>query len=181
MAKKQKGLTLVELMVTLAVAIILIAVGLPLFSGVADNNRMTAQVNALSSALQLARSEAVKTGNRVNVCPKADDDQADFYCGDQDDWANGWMVYRGATVGLTNEVGQASRVRIWPEAAGTEIVTTVSEITFVGTGARDDAGVSTDDREWTMRVSGCSTGAPLQREITVRPVGQIQVERGVCP
>jgi type IV fimbrial biogenesis protein FimT len=175
MANKQKGLTLIELMVTLAVAIVLIAVGIPLFSGVADNNRATAQVNALSSALQLARSEAVKTGNRATVCPKGDTDPADLDCGDQNDWANGWMVYRGPAV---STVDAADLVRTWAAPTGMTITTAVVALTFGNSGQLDGAAAT---QTLTMRVAGCQTGDPLQRQLTVTPVGQVQSIRGTCP
>jgi type IV fimbrial biogenesis protein FimT len=89
MANKQKGLTLIELMVTLVVAIILVSIGMPLFTGVVENNRATAQTNGLVAALQLARSEAVKRGVVVRVCA---DDAGE--CGDDlADWPNGWFVH----------------------------------------------------------------------------------------
>lgn len=174
MAKKQKGLTLVELMVTLAVAIILIAVGLPLFSGVADNNRVTAQVNALSSALQLARSEAVKTGNRATICPKDDPAPASLVCGGAADWTNGWMVYRGPAVAT---VAAANLARTWEAPNGMTITTASNGLTFTSTGELDGAGTQTI----TLQVDGCASGDALQRQITVTPVGQVQAARGVCP
>ena len=175
MAKKQTGLTLVELMVTLAVAIILIAVGLPLFSGVADNNRATAQVNALSAALQLARSEAVKTGNRATICPKDDADPADLDCGDAADWANGWMVYRGAAVAT---VDAANLARTWEALNGMTVTTAVNSLTFTSTGELDGVGAA---QTIVLQATGCETGDPLRRQITITPVGQVQSVRGVCP
>ena len=97
MSTRQQGLTLIELMVTLAAAIILIAVGMPLFSGVAANNRATAQTNALVSAIKLARSEAVKRGANVSIAAVSSD------------WVNGWTVFVDANTNGAVDAGEGLR------------------------------------------------------------------------
>ena len=59
---KSSGFTLVELMITLAIAGILVAVGIPSFNSTISSNRLTSYANELVTALNLARSEAVKRG-----------------------------------------------------------------------------------------------------------------------
>ena len=54
--KKQNGFTLVELMIGLAIAAIVLSIGVPSFGDLMRNNRMTTQVNELVGALNLARS-----------------------------------------------------------------------------------------------------------------------------
>jgi type IV fimbrial biogenesis protein FimT len=175
MKQRQTGLTLVELMVTLAAAIILLSVGLPFFGGIVANNRVTAQANALSSALQLARSEAVKTGNRATICPKDDPDPTDLGCGDATAWANGWIVHRGGAVAT---VAAANVARTWEAPSRLAITTAVNGLTFANSGELDGIGAT---QTITMRVEGCASGDPLQRQITVTPVGQVQTSRGDCP
>ena len=64
---RQRGLTLVELMIGLTVVAIVAAVGVPNFRNfVADQNRVIA-TNDLLSALHLARSEALKLSRHVTV------------------------------------------------------------------------------------------------------------------
>lgn len=65
--KNSSGFTLIELMVTLAVAIIVIAVAVPSFRSTTHSTRMTAQVNSFSSFLMLARAEAVKRQRNITV------------------------------------------------------------------------------------------------------------------
>jgi type IV fimbrial biogenesis protein FimT len=66
--RRERGFTLVELMVTLIVAAILIGVAIPSFDGVINANRLVSQGNELIAALQSARGEAVKRNTRVIVC-----------------------------------------------------------------------------------------------------------------
>ncbi len=106
--KTQSGLTLVELMVTLAVAIVLLAVGVPTYRSMVANNAIVAQTNGLVSALNLARSEAVKRGGFVAVCPKASADVAETDCGGNGDWANGWHLFTDDTSGSSGGAGGAT-------------------------------------------------------------------------
>ncbi|WP_437560190.1 pilus assembly FimT family protein [Acidithiobacillus sulfuriphilus] len=64
---QEGGLTLVELMVTIAVAIILLSIALPQFSTIIINNRVKSAAARLVQDLQWARAEAVKTNRAVTV------------------------------------------------------------------------------------------------------------------
>ena len=107
---KQHGFTLIELMVTMALAAILLTIGVPSFQSMMRNNRAATQANEFMSALNLARSEAVKRGQRASLCPSTD--QAN--CTGGTDWRAGWIVFvdtstdpNVATVGEVLRVGEA--------------------------------------------------------------------------
>lgn len=88
--KWPRGLTLWELLCTLAIAGVTLAAGVPAFHSFLLDARMTADVNGWVLAVQLARSEAAKRGRPVIVC-KTDDT---WRCGDADLPVDaGWMVY----------------------------------------------------------------------------------------
>lgn len=76
-------------MVTISVAAVLIAVGVPGMQDFVRNNRRAAEVNALVAALQFARSEAVARNRLVIVCPSADGAS----CAATTEWEDGWIVY----------------------------------------------------------------------------------------
>ena len=66
---RQAGLTLVELLITMAVMVILLAIGVPSFQDHMKDNRRITQINELVSAMNLARSEATKGSGMVALCP----------------------------------------------------------------------------------------------------------------
>lgn len=83
-----KGFTFLELLVTLAVASILLSVGVPSFKSMIDNQRLQSVLGPISLSTFAARSESAKSGNAVTVCARASDSQ----CGT--DWNNGVLVFR---------------------------------------------------------------------------------------
>src|SRR3979490_664772 len=64
---RRAGFTLIELMVTLSVAAILMAIAIPNIRNFIRNNRLTSGVNDLLHSIHVARPEALKTqqGNVV--------------------------------------------------------------------------------------------------------------------
>jgi type IV fimbrial biogenesis protein FimT len=89
MRNSARGFTLIELMVTVVVLAILLAIGVPSFREFYLNNRITSQINMLHSHLLLARSEAVKRNRPAQVCGIAPGSQL---CADRD-WSQGWVVF----------------------------------------------------------------------------------------
>lgn len=85
------GFTLLELMVTLAVAAILLGIAVPSFSDMIRNNRLTGAANDLLHSTQLARSEAVKRQLPVVVCATGDSAAQPPSCNDGD--FRQWIVF----------------------------------------------------------------------------------------
>ncbi|WP_051235582.1 GspH/FimT family pseudopilin [Marinimicrobium agarilyticum] len=83
-----KGFTLIELMVTVAVLAIILSVAVPSMTTQIRNNRSLTFGEEFATALNYARSEAVKRGRPVSLC--ASNDAGDG-CGN--DWTNGWLAF----------------------------------------------------------------------------------------
>lgn len=71
-AIRQHGLTLLELIVTLTVVTLLAGLALPSFSQLSRHLKTGTATDTVRSMVNMARSEAVKRGTRVIVCPSLD-------------------------------------------------------------------------------------------------------------
>ncbi len=80
-SSQPQGFTLVELMITLVVLAILVAIAAPNFREVSLNSRSSGNINTLVADLSMARSEAVKHARTVTVAA------------DPGGWSSGWQVF----------------------------------------------------------------------------------------
>lgn len=130
-------------MVTLAIAIILFAAGIPLMNGFMAKNRSTTEANALVSALNLARSEAVKTGAPATICAVADPDADDLACDPSDppDWSKGFLVFLDSN-GNNAIDPREQRVRGWDALhADTSFIRAPATVQFLATGETGSAAL----------------------------------------
>lgn len=84
-----RGVTLIELMVTIAVLAVLLAVAAPSFAQLVRQWRQDSAVDAFVGDLRLARSTATRTSRPVVVCATG----SAGTCSTGADWAGGWRVF----------------------------------------------------------------------------------------
>jgi type IV fimbrial biogenesis protein FimT len=89
MRSTQHGLSLIELIVSVTIVAILLSIGVPSYRYVTNSNRVAAEVNGLLMDMQFARSESLKEGRTVTVCPAT----AALTCAASTNWQNGWIVF----------------------------------------------------------------------------------------
>jgi type IV fimbrial biogenesis protein FimT len=90
-ARRKGGFTLVELMIVLAVAGTILALGAPSFNDFRRNNRLTAAANDFITSVQLARTEAIKRQRNVVVCASGNADDPGASCNGGN--YVGWIVF----------------------------------------------------------------------------------------
>ncbi|HRG14501.1 MAG TPA: GspH/FimT family pseudopilin [Pseudomonadota bacterium] len=90
---RQAGVTLIELIVTLTIAAILVALATPSFQSVMNSSRVSNPANEMIATLQLARMEAFRRGERTVVCRSENADSASPSCTSASgDWG-GWLAF----------------------------------------------------------------------------------------
>jgi type IV fimbrial biogenesis protein FimT len=94
MKKRNSGFTLIELMLTISIAAVLMAVGIPAMQDVIINNRIVTEANELVTHISLARSEAIKRNRAIVICISADPNAVSPACGGtSQDWSSGWITF----------------------------------------------------------------------------------------
>jgi type IV fimbrial biogenesis protein FimT len=88
---KERGVTLVELMITLAVTGVLLAIAVPSFESLIASSRLSTSTNDLLSAIAQSRSEAIRRGQRVVLCVQDPANQGQ--CAATAGWEQGWLAY----------------------------------------------------------------------------------------
>jgi type IV fimbrial biogenesis protein FimT len=108
------GFTTIELMVTLTVVMVLLAIAIPSFSAISAQNRLAAATNDLAAAFSLARQTAVTRNASVALC--AGDAVHGCHTSTDWDWSRGWLVFmdrdrdgvRDADESIVHEGSQSS-------------------------------------------------------------------------
>jgi type IV fimbrial biogenesis protein FimT len=101
----QTGFTLMELLMTIAIAAIVATIAIPSFQYVTNSNRIAGEVNGLLGDLQFARAEAIKEGQPVTVCMSKLGKTCDTTGAA---WQSGWIAYSNPTGTGTNTTTPAA-------------------------------------------------------------------------
>lgn len=88
---RNRGFTLLELMVAVAVGAILLTLGVPSFSASVRQNCVVSGANAFLATLTLARSEALSRDTTVSICKSSDG----LHCarGTGTSWNQGFLMF----------------------------------------------------------------------------------------
>ncbi len=131
--RRQHGFSLLELLATITIVGILLAIAVPSFRDVIRRNQVSSASNELLAAMSYARTEAISRGQIVSICPSADG--AKCTVGGKA-YEPGWLVY-------TYPAGAASANKAYASA---------TDILLRATGAR--AGVSVQEKGGTVITFG---------------------------
>jgi type IV fimbrial biogenesis protein FimT len=91
--ERHRGVTLPELVFTLAIVAGLLGWGIPTFQETTRNAARTREVNQFIQAVYLARSEAIKRNGVVSLCPSLDGDRC---AATGTAWHRGWIIFVNA-------------------------------------------------------------------------------------
>ncbi|MEE9424864.1 MAG: GspH/FimT family pseudopilin [Methylococcales bacterium] len=92
--KHNQGFTIIELLVVMAIAAIVLAIGVPSFQTIARTSNTAALSNEFLKALAMARNEAIQRGYPVYICTTADATVASPICSSTSsiNWEDGWLM-----------------------------------------------------------------------------------------
>lgn len=93
-SREELGFTLIELLVTIAIGAIVAAFALPDMRYTILTNRVASTNMSLQADLAYARSEAVRSGKDIIVCPVSVlGGDAPSTCSGSADWSHGWIAF----------------------------------------------------------------------------------------
>jgi len=156
---RSRGFTLVELLVTLVVLAILTTIAIPAFKSWVMTSRTLTVTEELNTAIQLARSEALKRRKNVVIC-RANAALTD--CENGVDWSNGWLIRQVS----------GNTIRVWNAPTGSTVSGPAAGITFGSNGLGNGAG------NFEIKNGGCADSK--KRTIAVSTTGNTTASQGEC-
>lgn len=170
-----KGFTLIELLITIAVFVIVIGFAAPSFQSIIQNNRTINLTNDFIYSLNLARSEAIKRGSSVSICPASN--QSFNSCGNN--WNQGWLIFVNPdenNVFSNDAIEVLVRIQqIDTTTANITLTTGNAPVTFTSNGF---ANSTTGNMAFTLKATGCNGNHG--RQIVISPTGRPVVSETSC-
>lgn len=161
---KQAGFTLVELMITLVVLAIAVAIAVPSFEGTILRNKVVSNTNLVIGAMSFARLEATKKGNSVYI-------GSTNVTTTGNTWGKGFSVFRDTNGDGNYDAGE--ELRIYDAMpSGITLTSATNQIKFIATGFATAAA--------SLKLCSSDTSITGQT-ISVALSGNVQSSDVTCP
>lgn len=108
--RTRSGVTLIELMVGLGIAVVLGTLAAPSFLRQINSSRVATAASELKASLTTARSQAIQTGKPVTVCRTDASDACTTTT--SAGWELGWIVFHDGNGNGTREPAEAVATRV---------------------------------------------------------------------
>ncbi len=169
-AGRQAGFTLTELMVTIAIAAILLTIGLPSFQATIRSNRVSTANNEMVASIAMARSEAMRNKRGAAICAAAGANA----CGN--DWNNGWLVWADRNADRTLDAGETVVRYVQPHTH----LTLQADNGGAALGF-DSRGAAASAVSFTLQPTDCPAGHEVVNTIAMNGSGQVKTRKSACP
>ena len=183
--QNQPGFTIIELIITVALLATMLAVAVPGFANLFQNNALATASNRFVSSISLARNEAISRNTDVIMCNINISNTA---CATNGQWESGWVVWvdldGDGTIEDPNDNGDLEvihREEAMPAGYTLRAATYSNIITFAPTGEASGDSSSAAD---TFRLCDASQSPDTSRSINFNAVGRAWVTTNpvtACP
>ena len=171
---RQRGFTIIEMVVTVALVGILTSLAVPTFGETLRSWRRDSATRALNTTLLQARAEAIKSTRKIMVCPTT----TGTSCANSTEWKTGWMLF--VDDGANDQAYDAGEriLQITTEQGGIASLASSSGVRFLQFWPNglmfSTAAAGTAHTTFTVTPSGL-TSATMVDKIAVSRVGRATV------
>jgi type IV fimbrial biogenesis protein FimT len=169
----QRGFTMIEILVSMTVIAILLGLAVPGFKEAMRNNRIVAQNNEFISALNYARSEAIRRGDTVSVCASTNGTG----CSAATAWGAGWITFLDLNAdGTTN--GTDVVIQVSPPVMPGITINADALLTNVRFGGNGMLLTTSPTGNFLLQKTGCV--GLYARQIAISAVGRVSTKKFAC-
>jgi len=181
----EAGFNLVELLVVISIASILMGLGVSSYRYITNSSRVSGEINSLLGDMQVARSEAIKRGQTITICPSTDG----ATCALAGSWNGGWIVFTDWSGNGAVDAGAPDNdqvLRIQPPWTSTDAITTnnagIGSVSF----NRNGLALNMPAGDFVLTLNTSPVNATWQRCLDITTTGGMQTEHkgdvsGNCP
>jgi type IV fimbrial biogenesis protein FimT len=172
-----KGFTLVELLVTISVAMILLAVAVPRFREMLAGYQLNTQANDFISNSNFAKSEAIRLGRRVTLCPSTNGADCAAV-----DWEQGWIIFDDPDNDATRDAGETLLAVHAALPAGATMTGNANVDSYISFTADGTARLMNSTAFQSGTVTLCQQNRALGYAIVLSSTGRVRVDTvNNCP
>ncbi|PUA27960.1 MAG: hypothetical protein B0W54_15740 [Cellvibrio sp. 79] len=182
MQRRMAGFTVVELMITLIIGAVLLAMAIPNFTSMVHSSRAQSMADDFAAALNFTRTESLKLATRVTICASSDGKSC------TGEWNEGWIIFQDYAAtdndapvieknGIKNLLKTTGKSKInsaiTVKAGGNN--QTFIRFSRLGALSKGNNAAAIDVR---MKVTGCKSGNA--KKVSVSLSGMIRISPDVC-
>jgi len=174
--QRERGFTMIELMVTIAIAGTMMGLAIPALKAMITGRAVQAQSSALVSTLRFAKAEALKRGAPVSVC-RTTAAAPDSCAGTAGTWQT-WMVFADRGTAGTVDAGD-TKLRVENGATTNVAFKSLPDATYV---SFQSTGIVTTDSGATLPLTwefdptvdtGSSAYKRYERQVCLNAQGRV--------
>jgi type IV fimbrial biogenesis protein FimT len=161
--KRQQGVTLLEMLIALAVSAIVLTVVAPNIQSIIAKNRVTGEINELSSVIQYARFSAIDENATALVCPSND------FANCSTNWNQAKIVFIDTNNNGDRDTSEPLLMSKPASSSGTSLRGPAAPISFSDTGASNTLT--------TLVLCPNSNDIKMARGVNINMQGRVRITR----
>lgn len=167
---KNKGFTLIEVLIAVTLLGILSMIAIPSFISISQSNQSAGSTNAILSAFYYAKQEAISKRRSVSLC--GSDNKTS--CNNLTDWSKGFIVFNDPNKNGTLDAGEVILQIFADSKPNLELTANQKTFYFNFSGATN----LTSDFTLTFKMDNCKSAN--NKLMTVKTFGRMTVENKEC-